>query len=136
MRRLVVLTLALGLAMAGLCAGGHLISDGIAYVADPTAITVIVFCPVWGALYGFIPALATGYGLSHPDRATGKGRLRTLALGTAGGLLSGFAMVAMGGRSRTRLRYWVGHGRRALDRVRRTLHPGFPLSVPGSARSA
>ena len=97
MRRLVVLTLALGLAMAGLCTGGHLISDGIAYVADPAAITVIVFCPVWGALYGFIPALATGYGLSHPDRATGKGRLRTLALGTAGGLLSGFAMVAMGG---------------------------------------
>lgn len=45
-------------------------------------------CALDGVQYGFLPALAAGYGLSYPDRTTGRGRLRTAALGAAGGLLT------------------------------------------------
>lgn len=45
-------------------------------------------CGVDGVQYGVLPALASGFGLSYPDRATGKGRLRTVALGAAGGVLT------------------------------------------------
>ncbi len=97
----VVGTAASSLAMTGLCAGGgYVVMDGILHT-DAS----ILGCAVWGALYGFIPALATGYGLSYPDRATGKGRLRTLALGTAGGALLGLAITAGGGRTSESLVY-------------------------------
>ena len=87
-------TAASSFAMTGLCAGGILVGDGIVYVDDRNA---SVLCPVWGALYGFIPALATGYGLSYPDRTTSRGRLRTVALGAAGGVLTALAMGGGGG---------------------------------------
>lgn len=45
-------------------------------------------CGVDGVQYGTLPALASGLGLSYPDRTTGKGRLRTVALGAAGGFLT------------------------------------------------
>ena len=80
-------TAASSLAMTGLCAAGYIGEDNNPY--QNHFVTDFVICPIAGALYGFIPALASGYGLSYPDRATGKGRLRTLALGTAGGFLAG-----------------------------------------------
>ena len=45
-------------------------------------------CAGDGLQYGFLPALASGYGLSYPDRTTSRGRLRTVALGAAGGFLT------------------------------------------------
>ena len=45
-------------------------------------------CGVDGVQYGVLPALASGFGLSFPDRTTGKGRLRTVVLGAAGGFLT------------------------------------------------
>ncbi len=63
------------LVMTGLCTqGGYFVMDEKIFIDG----VIEVICPVWGALYGIIPALATGYGLSYPDRATGKGRLRTV----------------------------------------------------------
>ena len=36
-------------------------------------------CSGWGALVGALPGLASGWGLSYPDRTSLKGRVRTLA---------------------------------------------------------
>ena len=67
---LVVGTAASSVAMTGICLGGsYVVMDGKLHLDDSSS---FVICPVWGALFGLIPALATGYGLAYPDRATGK----------------------------------------------------------------
>ena len=110
MRRSPVLALALGLALIPRpvmgqvpaqedepdWAGGVLIG-GVAGTAASTitAAGLCVLagldagrCGVDGVQYGVLPALASGFGLSFPDRTTGKGRLRTVGLGAAGGFLT------------------------------------------------
>ena len=109
-RRWAALALALGLALApcsvvgqeqgqevgqewasGLLTGGvggaaasTLAAAGLCALAGLDAGT----CAGDGIQYGVLPALASGYGLSYPDRTTRKGRLRTVALGAAGGFLT------------------------------------------------
>ena len=113
MRRLVVLSLALGIALIpcslvgqeeeqeeGRDWTGGLVT-GVVVGTAASSLAAAGLC-AWpgtagtcagdGALYGFLPALASGYGLSYPDRTTWKGRLRTVALGSAGGLLTVLAL--------------------------------------------
>lgn len=110
MRRLVVFPLALGLAVipcpvmgqdqeqederewtSGLLTGvvggtaaSTIAAAGLCALAGLDAGT----CAGDGLQYGGLPALASGYGLSYPDRTTRMGRLRTVALGSAGGFLT------------------------------------------------
>ena len=49
-------------------------------------------CTGWGALVGALPGLASGWGLSYPDRTSLEGRGRTLAFGTAAGALGGLVL--------------------------------------------
>ena len=112
MRRWVVLSLALGIALipcslmgqeegrdwtGGLSTGvvvgtaaGSLAAAGLCTVA-PVGDDAGT-CAADGALYSVLPAMAAGYGLSYPDRTTWKGRLRTVALGATGGLLTVLAL--------------------------------------------
>ena len=105
-RRLVVLSLVLGITLipcllmgqeegrdwtGGLVAGGvrgtvvsSLAAAGLCVVAGYDART----CAADGALYSVLPAVASGHGLSYPDRTTWKGRVRTVALGATGGVLT------------------------------------------------
>ena len=53
-------------------------------------------CSGWGALVGALPGLASGWGLSYPDRTSLKGRVRTLASGTAGGAARGGLLLWSG----------------------------------------
>ena len=90
---LVVGTAASSIAMTGFCTGaGYLVANGKAFIGGSTA----GFCPVWGVLYGIVPALGAGLGLSYPDRRTLKGRFRTMGLGVAGGVALSALMLAMG----------------------------------------
>ena len=52
----------------------------------------LVFCSAVSAIIGVAPALAAGYGLSYPDRASWAGRWRTLAYGAIGGSLEGLVV--------------------------------------------
>ena len=91
-------------------------------------------CAGEGALYSLLPALASGYGLSYPGRMTSEGRLRTVALGAAGGLLlwlvmeldpSVYAASPGSGRFHDAMLWGAGIG---LVTSRRALRRGFPLS--------
>ena len=100
-----------------------------------------------GALYGFLPGLASGYGLSYPDRTTWKGRLRTVALGSAGGLLTVLALRLAADRNPPVYALWSGRGRLfrgpalwgtgvgLMSAFCRALRPSLPVSVPRIARS-
>ena len=72
---IIVGTAASPASMTGVCAGGsYIIVDGSMHLVEDmegdSNRDFLLGCAVWGALYGFVPALTSGYGLSHPDRAT------------------------------------------------------------------
>ena len=168
MRGLVVLSLALGIALIP-CSligqeeeqeegrdwtGGLVTGGGVGTAASSLAAAGLCAssgydartCAADGALYGFLPALASGYGLSYPDRTTWKGRLRTVALGAAGGLLTVLAVRLTADRDLPVYALWSGRGRfrgpalwgtgvGLVSAVCRALRPSSPLSVPRIARS-
>ena len=133
MRGLVVLSLALGIALIP-CSligqeeeqeegrdwtGGLVTGGGVGTAASSLAAAGLCAssgydartCAADGALYGFLPGLASGYGLSYPDRTTWKGRLRTVALGSAGGLLTVLALRLAADRNPPVYALWSGRGR-------------------------
>lgn len=86
---IIVGTATSSVAMTGSCAAGYIFFGIRAEIGQDVGeegnSSPELVCAYWGAVFGLIPALTSGYGLRHPDRATGQGRLRTLALGAAGG---------------------------------------------------
>ena len=70
------------LSLGAICSTGDLDDDDIPMVQ----------CAVVGAIVGVAAALAAGYGLSYPNRASWAGRLRTLAFGAIGGSLEGLVV--------------------------------------------
>ena len=96
---IIVGTAASSVAMTGSCAAGYIFIGVRAEGGEDADAEGYLFCAYWGAVFGLIPALTSGYGLRYPDRATGKGRLRTLAFGAAGGGSLGLPLSLLTGRA-------------------------------------
>ena len=113
------------LALAGFCAG-RVIADDDLEVWD---------CLSFGAMVSAAPALATGYGLTYPDRTSWAGRLRTVALGTLGGSLEGLLLSLVSEVEEPRdLVLWGAAWGTGIGLVSTTLGPAVQARLFPSAR--